>query len=102
MKKIIAIFILITIMLMMAGCSTTITDPEGKTRLVKYGFIEITKKHEGNLANSKRSGVYYDPRTSICYLITEELYGCGICPYYIIGENGQPEIAIYGVNYTGE
>ena len=46
----------------------------------------------------------YDKTTKIVYVAQgSDSYGgvSGITPYYVLDENGKPEIAIYGENYNG-
>ena len=46
----------------------------------------------------------YDKTTKIVYVAQGSVrYGgiSGITPYYVLDENGKPEIAIYGENYNG-
>ena len=56
-----------------------------------FGLIEIENEHQKQLL--------YDPETKVVYMYICTLNRAGISPYYIIGENGKPEIAMYGVNY---
>lgn len=80
--------------ILLSGCVPKTIDSQGIERYVSYGLIEIeTLDTEGNTT------IAYDPRTMICYLKINHLYRLGISPYYIIGADGKPEIAVYGVNY---
>ena len=65
-------------------------------RETNYGFIIIEKPYIGRGDNCE---LVYDPITKVCYIIIDGYHIAGITPYYIIGKDGKPEIAIYGVNY---
>lgn len=43
----------------------------------------------------------YDTETKIVYVLLNGDVDSGITPYYVLDENGKPEIAIYGENYNG-
>lgn len=43
----------------------------------------------------------YDKDTKIVYVYTERSYSTSTMPYYVLDENGKPEIAVYGENYNG-
>ena len=43
----------------------------------------------------------YDTETKIVYVLLNGDVDSGITPYYVLDENGKPEIAIYGENYSG-
>lgn len=43
----------------------------------------------------------YDKTTKIVYVLQNTSCYGGITPYYILDENGKPEIAVYGENYNG-
>ena len=40
-------------------------------------------------------------KTKIVYVLASGDVDRGITPYYVLDENGTPEIAIYGENYSG-
>lgn len=97
-KKIILVVLLVVLTVTLAGCVSTTIDSKGIKRHVSYGLIEVETLNGGNCINGYTI-VAYDPRTMICYLKVTDSYRFGISPYYIIGEDGNPEIAVYGVNY---
>jgi len=95
MKKKIAIILLLAVLTVtLAGCASKTIDSKGIERYVSYGLIEVE-----TLDTESKTTVAYDPRTMICYLKFIDVYRLGISPYYVIGEDGKPEIAVYGVNY---
>jgi len=93
MKKILLVTGLLILVFILTGC-TTVTDDNGVERKIEYGLITIDKV-------SRNGGfeICYDPTTKICYMKLSSVYMLGVSPYYIIGNDGKPEIAIYGVNY---
>ncbi len=92
-KKVSLLIAFIVFSIVLSGCVKT-TDYKGIERTVEYGLIEI-----GSVSGDGQFIICYDPTTMVCYMKISRLYGIGISPYYIIGEDGKPEIAIYGVNY---
>lgn len=93
MKKLLIFLCLILCLCILSGCQT-VTDEFGNERGIRYGLVEINK-----VSGNGDSIVCYDPTTKICYMQVEGLYRLALSPYYIIGEDGKPEIAVYGVNY---
>ncbi len=96
MKKIFVCLMLVSCLFALAGCKTKITDEFGNERIVGFGLVEVKALSEQRYERNK---ICYDPATKICYLKAEGYHSLAICPYYIIGEDGAPEIAVYGVNY---
>jgi len=94
-KKIALILLLVVLTVALAGCVPTTVDSKGIERYVSYGLIEV----ETLYTDDGSTTVVYDPRTMICYLKVSGYNRLGISTYYIIGEDGKPEIAVYGVNY---
>lgn len=95
-KKAVLLIMFMLLTVVLAGC-TKVTDPNGIERNVSYGLVEV----ETIMKNiGQQTAVYYDPKTMVCYLATFSTYQMGLSPYYIIGEDGKPEIAVYGVNYN--
>lgn len=93
MKKFIIVFIMLAIIIFLTGCERAkVKDENGEYVNSTFGLIEIETKHQKQLL--------YDPETKVVYMyIYTSGYRAGISPYYIIGEDGKPEVAIYGVNY---
>ncbi len=88
---------MITTLMILAGCKGTTVDQYGNTRNTIYGLVEVKE-----LISDEAYGVAYDPETKVCYILFQAPYKSGASPYYIINDNGLPEIAIYGVNYFGD
>lgn len=96
-KKAILLTMFMLLVVVLAGC-TKVTDPNGIERNVSYGLVEVK-----TILNNITEGsvvVCYDPKTMVCYLKMCDHYRMGLSPYYIIGKDGKPEIAVYGVNYN--
>lgn len=83
------------------GCSDKVVNDKGE-KVQSFGqFIEI--KETDFLDNGCICSQYfvYDKTTKIVYVLQNSRYFSGIAPYYVLDENGEPEIAIYGENYKG-
>ncbi len=96
MKKILLFCIIVVSLFMFSGCRDVIVDESGIKRETQYGFVVI-KKHD----DAGASEICYDPSTKICYIVLAYGYRAAISPYYIINNSGEPELAVYGVNYFG-
>lgn len=96
MKKVILVLLLAAVLFVVAGCAKKVIDENGVERETDYGLIVIEKSHSGIDGNRE---IAYDPITKVCYVVIDDTYRAGISPYYIIGADGKPEIAVYGVNY---
>lgn len=70
----------------------TAEDENGVSYPSRFGLIEIKSIHGSNQ-------LLYDPETKIVYMWVHSVYTAGISPYYVIGQDGKPEVAIYGENY---
>ncbi len=92
MKKVIIILFLIVCLFTISGCKKAV-DLYGYERTVSYGLVIIEEK------DGLASTIAYDPDTNICYILIRSGSLGGVSPYYVIGEDGSPEIAIYGDNY---
>ena len=92
--------------LLFTGCGDKVIDDSGKNFQSFGQFIEFK---EIKITSSKSNGYIfnqyfvYDKTTKIVYVVqgSDRLGGIGIMPYYVLDENGKPEIAIYGENYNG-
>lgn len=101
-KKLFIGLLVTGLVLSFTGCSDEVINDNGE-KVSSYGqFIEIKRNsytdHRGN-------GIYqtfmYDKDTKIVYVYTERTYSTSTMTYYVLDENGKPEIAIYGENYNG-
>ena len=79
------------------GCGDEVINDNGENVQSFGQFVEI--KSSGNYAF--RQYFVYDKNTKIVYVLQAARNFSGITPYYILDENGKPEIAIYGENYNG-
>lgn len=95
-KKMAIIALLIAALFIITGCTTKVVDEKGVERETRYGFIVIENSYIGIDSNCE---LVYDPITKVCYVIIINSQRAGITPYYIVGKDGKPEIAVYGVNY---
>lgn len=93
-KKILLVMFCLICLIVLAGCKDTTRDPlTGEERTIDSGLVELKFM-------DKTGKICYDPTTNVCYyMVYRNSYSSGLSPYYIIGEDGKPEIAVYGVNY---
>lgn len=95
MKKIIIfIAVLCLSVLILTSCHGTVIY-EDKTTF-NGSFRVIKKIEDGFLGDTCR--YLCDINTNIVYLYTIGGYHATMCPYYVM-VNGEPTIAVYGVNY---
>ena len=94
MKKIISFLILfVFIAILICGCShKTYTDSNKSMFQNKFVVIREDKGPDDYIY------LIYDKYTKVVYLYTIDGYRGGLTPYYIVVD-GEPTIAIYGVNY---
>ena len=80
----------------------TITK-EGNKYHIFGQFVEIKKiRFRDPMCNMLIDEFFlYDTETKIVYVLLNGDVDSGITPYYVLDENGKPEIAIYGENYSG-
>lgn len=95
--------------LLMAGLTLSFTGCGGDEvindkgeKVSSYGqFIEIKRNHYTDSRGNATYQIFmYDKDTKIVYVYTERSYSTSTMPYYVLNENGKPEIAIYGENYN--
>ena len=92
MKKILIAFVLIICVFMFTGCSSRHVNEDSN----EYGyFVKITSYNDPG----EWTTFMYDPITKIIYVKISGGYHAGISVYYTIVD-GQPEVAVYGVNWT--
>lgn len=88
---VLAVLALIAIFVI-GSCSEVATDTDGIAKPSRFGLIKI-----GDVCGTNQ--LYYDPATKVVYMYVHEYQAGGITPYYIVGKDDMPEIAVYGVNY---
>lgn len=93
MKKAIAIVLLLILLVILTGC-VKVTDSYGITRKINDGLVNVA-----TVSGNGYFEICYDSTTMICYMKIYRPQGIAVSPYYVIGENGEPEIAVYGKNY---
>lgn len=101
-KKLLIGLLISGLALSFTGCGDKTINDKGE-EVYSFGkFIEI-KSYEfiTSYSNQYVQHFVYDKDTKIVYVLYEKPYGVATAPYYILDENGKPEIAIYGENYNG-
>lgn len=82
------------------GCGDTITNDNGEKVSIYGQFIEIKRNNYTDSGGNSTDQIFmYDRNTKIVYVYTERSYSTSTTPYYVLDENGKPEIAVYGENY---
>lgn len=84
------------------GCGDKVINDKDE-KVQSFGqFIEI-KKIRITPCDGRILSQYfvYDKTTKIVYVVQSPDCYSGITPYYVLDENGKPEIAVYGENYNG-
>ena len=101
MNKIIALAaVLILSLLLLCSCGDTITDENGvEHNIFAHKFISFEEvKYKSPYSSNSIMYLVYDKDTKIVYVIQYGNYYSSMSPYYVI-VNGEPTLAIYGVNY---
>ena len=102
-KKLLIGLLISGLALLFTGCGgdKIINDKGEKVQLFGQ-FIEINRTSI-ELSDNYTVNQYFvcDKITKIVYVLQDSNYYGGITPYYVLDENGKPEIAIYGENYNG-
>ena len=101
-KKLLIVLFVSGLTLSFAGCGDKVINDKGE-KVQSFGqFIEI-KETQIASSNGYIFSQYfvYDKTTKIVYVLQDSSCYGGITPYYILNENGKPEIAVYGENYNG-
>lgn len=84
------------------GCGDKVINDNGENVSAYGQFIEIKRNfYTDNLGNYTDQTFMYDKNTKIVYVYTERAYSTSTMTYYVLDENGKPEIAVYGKNYKG-
>ena len=101
-KKLLIGLLVSGLALSFTGCGDKVVNDKGE-KVQSFGqFIEINKT-DVTSSNGYRFSQYfvYDKTTKIVYVLQGSEHYSGITPYYVLNENGKPEIAVYGENYNG-
>ena len=101
-KKLLIGLLVSGLALSFTGCGDKVINDNGE-KVSSYGqFIEIKRNsYTDNCGNMVYQTFMYDKDTKIVYVYTERSYSTSTMTYYVLDENGKPEIAIYGENYNG-
>ena len=102
-KKLLIGLLVSGLSLSFTGCVGNEVIYEKGEKVSSYGqFIEIKRNHYTDSNTNATDQIFmYDKDTKIVYVYTERSYSTSTMPYYVLNENGKPEIAIYGENYNG-
>ena len=98
-KRVILISFLIVLVVLLTGCARKVVDKNGIEREEIFSYFISISEYGKDIRNVGRTHMVYDPETKIVYVVIVNGNRAGISPYYIINKDGQPEIAVYGVNY---
>lgn len=100
-KNLIVGLLMAGLALSFAGCGDKVINDKGE-KVQSFGqFIEIKETQIASNGYIFNQYFVYDKITKIVYVLQDSSCYGGITPYYILDENGKPEIAIYGENYNG-
>ena len=95
MKKIIIFIVILCLtILILTSCNDTVVYENGPAFNEDFRMIKET-------ASGKYGDMFlylYDINTNVVYLYSFCGYRATMCPYYVVVD-GEPTIAIYGVNY---
>lgn len=101
-KKLFIGLLVTGLVLSLVGCGDKVINDNGENVSAYGQFIEIKRNfYTDDLGKHARQTFMYDKDTKIVYVYTERLYSTSTMTYYVLDENGKPEIAIYGENYNG-
>ena len=100
-KKLLIGLIVSGLALSFTGCGDKTINDKGE-EVDSFGqFIEIKSYNFTTGFSRYIQHFVYDKDTKIVYILYEKAYGVATSLYYVLDENGKPEIAIYGENYKG-
>lgn len=100
-KNLIVGLLMAGLALSFAGCGDKVINDKGE-KVQSFGqFIEIKETQIASNGYIFNQYFVYDKTTKIVYVLQGLKNFSGITPYYVLDENGKPEIAIYGENYNG-
>lgn len=100
-KKLLIGLLVSGLALSFSGCGDKAINDKGE-KVQSFGqFIEIKKTQIVSSNGYFNQYFVYDKTTKIVYVLQGLKNFSGITTYYVLDENGKPEIAIYGENYNG-
>lgn len=100
-KNLIVGLLMAGLALSFAGCGDKVINDKGE-KVQSFGqFIEIKETQIASNGYIFNQYFVYDKTTKIVYVLQGLKNFSGITQYYVLDENGKPEIAIYGENYNG-
>ena len=94
-KKLLIGLLVSGLALSFAGCGGDEVINDSGEKVSSYGHYTDSN------TNATDQIFMYDKDTKIVYVYTERSYSTSTMPYYVLDENGKPEIAVYGENYNG-
>ena len=101
-KKLLIGLVATVLVISFTGCGDKIINDNGEKVSVYGQFVEIkSNNYREESGDAVVQRFMYDKDTKIVYIYTEHVYSVSMTPYYVLDENGKPEIAIYGENYNG-
>ena len=102
-KKLLIGLLVSGLVLSCTGCGGDEVINDSGEKVSSYGqFIEIKRNHYTDSNTNATDQIFmYDKDTKIVYVYTERSYSTSTMTYYVLDENGKPEIAVYGENYNG-
>ena len=98
MKKIIVFILLCVLVFSLCACGNTTTTFDGSKPALSDKFAVIRLDSEGFFGD--KIEYIYDKETKVVYMYLWGGYHAALSPYYVV-VNGEPTVAIYGVNYGG-
>lgn len=96
MKRVIVLLLLVALTLGLAGCS------RNDTPMHANDMFEPLERYESAMGGYGYTYIVKDVNTNVCYIICSKNGRWAMCPYYVINEDGKPEIAVYEVNYVAK
>ena len=93
MKHAFIVSLLIILTFCLAGCS------QYDTPMRANDMFKPLERYESIMGDYGYTYIVKDVDTNVCYIICSKDGKWSLCPYYVINDDGKPEIAVYGVNY---
>lgn len=101
-KNLIVGLLMAGLTLSFTGCNDKVINDKWENVQSLGQFIEINTTQIASSDEYVFNQYFvYDKTTKIVYVLQDSSCFSDITPYYILDENGKPEIAVYGENYNG-